>query len=154
MLSEEQKDALEKAHKKIGVISWEGHEIVFRRPTRTEWHNYMRMNGDAAANAAALDSHAQITLVAYDGDIQMPRARIAYTNELLEECPGFANAPEVAAVLAVLAGTAQQEDLANLGKVARVRQSGRRLTPTASPNGSPTSPEAPSSPTTDAPRPS
>ena len=43
----------------------------------------------------AQEHHSQITLVAFDGDVSMPGARVAYSQGLLAECPGFANAPEL-----------------------------------------------------------
>lgn len=140
MLSEESLEALRGKYKKIARVTWEGHELVFRRPTRDEWHAYLRAKGSAMETHTAQEHHSQVTIVAYDGQLDILSARTGYTNELLEECPGFANAPELGAALSVLAGTAQQEEIKNLGEVVRVFSASQPATRTASPNGSGTAP--------------
>jgi hypothetical protein len=153
-LTEEQLEALRARHKKIARVVWEGHECVFRKPTRDEWHAYLRSKDEPMSRHTAQELHSQLTLVAYDGETGLPAARIAYTAGLLEECPGFANAPELGAALSVLAGTAQEEEIEHLGKVVAVRSGRRSTTLTASPSGSSTAPAGESSASTAAPRPS
>jgi hypothetical protein len=152
MLDEAALEALRIKFKKIARVAWEGHEVVFRRPTRDEWHSYLRAKGSPMEAHTAQEHHSQITIVAYDGDTAMPGCRIAYTNGLLEECPGFANAPELGAALSVLAGTAQEEEIKHLGEVVRVLSARHPSTRTDSPNGSATAPTVgTSSATTDVP---
>ena len=150
-LTEEQLEGLRVKHRKIARVIWEGHEVVFRRPTRDEWHSYLRAQGSPMEKHTAQEHHSQITLVAYDGDMSMPGARVAYQQGLLEECPGFANAPELGAALSVLAGTAQEEEIKHLGEVVRVLSSRQGSTQTASPSGSAASSTIASSPTTPVP---
>ncbi len=150
-LTEEQLEGLRVKHRKIARVVWEGHEVVFRRPTRDEWHSYLRAQGSPMEKHTAQEHHSQITIVAYDGDMSMPGTRVAYQQGLLEECPGFANAPELGAALSVLAGTAQEEEIRHLGEVVSVRSGRQATTRTASANGSGGSTTAASSATTVAP---
>jgi hypothetical protein len=137
-VNEEQAKALETKYRRVAFVSWEGHEIVFRRPTRDEWHAYQRRRANPVEAPAAVETHAQITLAAFDGIVDPRQARERFTNEFLEDFPGFCNAPEVGAALGALAGTAQEEELAGIKKVVQFRPIIRPNTPAASPNGSPT----------------
>lgn len=137
-MNEEQAKALETKHRKIAIVSWEGNEVVFRKPSRDEWHAYQRRRANPVEAPAAIETHAQITLVSINGITDIRQARERFTNEFLEDFPGFCNAPEVGAALSALAGTAQEEELAAIKKVVEVRSATRPSSQAASPNGSPT----------------
>jgi hypothetical protein len=119
MLSEEQLEAMQQRWRKVVRVLWDGHECVFRKPTVPEYEAYQRQRADAQSSHAAMKQFSQVLIVYYDGDTSMPGARIAYTNGLIEDNPGFPNSPECGAALMYLAGTAQEEELAHLGKVLR-----------------------------------
>ena len=140
MLSEETLEELRKRSGKIGVIAYAGHEVVFRRPTRDECREYRRMQSSPQEKSDAIERLAQVTLVAFDGDLDVNRARTAYTGVFLEEYPLFASNPKVMGVLSVLSGVVEEEDAADLGKGACVRSGRPKSTQGASPNGSPTAP--------------
>jgi hypothetical protein len=148
MLNEAELDALQKTHRKIAELRWEGHQVVFRVPSVPEYEGYLRNRADAQAAVGAVRLLSQQILVAYDGDTTLPQARVSYTNGLLVECPGFPNGPEVSAAIMVLAGTVQEEEVANLKKVVTVRSPRTRILREGSPNGSLTAPEGPNSATT------
>lgn len=153
MLTEEQLAELGKRHKKVIRLEWEGHELVFRRPTTDEWIAYTRAR-DASGNYAAMRTNSQLTIVAYDGDMS-PSARNSYTNVFLEEYPGFPNAPDAVLVWSVLAGTTREEELRHMGEACAAYPSRPKPTRSDSPNGSATAPaDRASSPTTLAPSPS
>ena len=142
MLAEDQLESLRSRYGKIGVVAYAGHEIVFRRPTRDDCRNYRRMQASAAEKHDAIETLAQITLVAFDDDIDVNRARTTYTTTFLEEYPLFSSVPRVMSVLSVLSGVVEEEDVADLGKGGIYRSGRPRPTPTDSPNGSPTAPAA------------
>ena len=144
MLSDEQLDAMQRQYRKISRMLWDGHEFVFRKPTVPEYEAYQRQMGDPQSKHAALKQLSQVLLVYYDGDTSMPGARIAYTNGLIEDNPGFPNSPECAAALMYLAGTAQEEELAHLKKVVTCNGPRTASMRVASPNGSPTAHAGPS----------
>jgi hypothetical protein len=141
MLSEDQLEALRSQFTKIGVVDYNGHQIVFRRPTRDHCREYRRMRESPAEKHEATERLAQVALVAFDGETDVNRARTTYTNVFLDEYPLFASVPKVMAVLSVLTGMVEEEDAADLGKGASVRSVRPRSTPAASPNGSGTAPE-------------
>jgi hypothetical protein len=136
VLDDTQIESLQVKFRKVGVVSWEGHQILFRKPQRAEWHEYLRRKDTRGESHTALEQLTQQTIVAFDGETDVTKARVTYSNIFLEECPGFANAPEVSAILAVLAGTAQEEEVESLKKVGVVWSGRRNSTPMASQNGS------------------
>ena len=145
MLSEEQLEALKLQYQKIAVISYNGHQIVFRRPTRLQCGEYRREREDPQARADAVEHLAQKALVAFDGEMDANRARTTYTASFLEEFPLFANYPPVMAALSYLTGMVEEEDASDLGKGVRVLSARRPSTPEVSPNGSVTVPGLPPS---------
>ena len=142
MLTEENLETLTLRHGKIGRVEFAGHEIVFRRPTRDDCREYRRMQASPAEKHDAIERLAQVTLVAFDGDLDVNRARTFYTATFLEEYPLFSSNPRVMNLLSVLSGVVEEEDAADLGKGASVRSAHPKPTQTASPNGSPIAPAA------------
>lgn len=131
MLNEEQLEALTKKYGKIGVRDYDGHQIVFRRPTRDMCREYRRMRESDAEKHEAMESLAQKMLVAFDGEEDINKARTVYTCVFLEESPLFVNNPQTMAVLSSLTGIVEEEDARDLGKGASVRSARRVSTPTA-----------------------
>jgi hypothetical protein len=144
MLTEAQIEALRVQCGRVGVVEYNGHQIVFRKPTRDHCREYRRMRESANERHEALEHLAQLTIVAYDGTTEPNAARTQYTAVFLEEYPLFVNVAKVMNVLSVLAGLVEEEDAHELGKGASVRSGPPRSMPEGSPTGSLTSPTAPS----------
>ena len=119
----------------VGSLSWKGHQLVFRHPTLDEWDGYCR-NKAQDPGSGPNRQISQVLLVAFDGDVEVTRARMAYGAFLSAGNAGFPNAPEVTALLATLAGTVQEEDIAHMGKVCRIWAGDPVSTPRDSQSGS------------------
>ncbi len=124
----------------VGSLSWKGHQLVFRHPTLDEWDGYCR-NKAQDPGSGPNRQISQVLLVAFDGDVEVTRARMAYGAFLSAGNAGFPNAPEVTALLATLAGTVQEEDIAHMGKVCAIWSGAPAASRAASPNGSGTAPD-------------
>ena len=149
-LTEEQLEGLRVKHRNIARVVWEGHEVVFRRPTRDEWHSYLRAQGSPMEKHTAQEHHSQMALVAYDGDMSMPGARVAYRRGSLG-VPRFRERPGArrSAVGACGDGTGGGDPA--LGGSRQRQERTPATTRTASANGSGGSTTAASSATTVAP---
>lgn len=120
MLSEEQIQALRVQHGRVGVIDYQGHQIVFARPTRASIQAHRRAmvsGGDQAAGAS--DGLAQSCLVALDGETDRPKAIQAFSR-FLEEFPAYTSNDKHMSVMNVLSGATEEEDEKALGKAARI----------------------------------
>ncbi len=135
MLDEAGIKALEKTHKKVGVIDWDGHQLVFRRPSRVDTREYNRKQDSPAEKPDALDQLAQVTLVAFDGETDPIRARTLF-NVFLDDYPMFCNAPRVANLMGALGGAMEAEEAKALGKGVAIWPGTHPPTQTVSPNGS------------------
>jgi hypothetical protein len=131
MLDEPQLDALKVKHGKIAVIDYDGHQIVFRRPTRENCREYRRQRESPSEKHEAMEHLAQVTLVAFDGELDANKARTFYTATFLEEYPLFVNVPKVQNALSALSGMIEEEEAIDLGKGVSVRSARQRTSPTA-----------------------
>lgn len=141
MLTEEQLQELEKRHQKISVVRFNGHEIVFKKPSRVNCAEYRRMRESPAEKANATEQLAQVCLAAFDGETDANRARVAYTNVFLEEYPLFASTNDALAAISWLAGMVEDEAALDLGKGVQCRSSRLASMRAASLSGSSTAPE-------------
>jgi hypothetical protein len=121
---------------KVGVIEWSGHQILFRRPSRDQVHSYRAEQDSAAEKPGAVDKLAQAMIVAFDGETDPTRARVAFTGSFLEEFPMFTSSAKCRAVMNLLSGLVESEDAADLGKGVSVRSAPPARTPKASESGS------------------
>lgn len=156
MLTDEQIEAVRiRCGGKVGVVTWYGHQLVFRRPSRDQVRDYRRKQ-DTSEKPDALDQFAQVMIVCFDGEQDPTRARVAFTGSFLEEYPAFTSSARFMVVANSLAGLIELEESADLGKGASVRSSPPRSTPTASTSGPATfsADLTPPSPMTGAPPPS
>jgi hypothetical protein len=135
MLNEEQLETLRARHVKIGVVEYSGHQIVFRRPSRDQVRDYRRKQL-TDEKVDALDQLAQATIVAFDGEEDVTRARTTFTTVFLEEYPSACNHPKFMGCLSALSGLVEVEDEQDLGKGVSIRNGRREPSPKASPNGS------------------
>ena len=130
MLNDAQLDELKLKFQKIAVIDYNGHQIVFRRPTREHAREYRRMRESESEKHIAMESLAQQTLIAFDGDVEANSARTKYTLTFLEEFPLFVNVPRVVVALSALAGMVEEEDAKDMGKGVRLLNARPPSTPT------------------------
>ncbi len=140
MLDEAALDGLKLKYQKVGVYSYNGHQLVFRKPTRDDAREYRRERESQGEKHEATEHLAQRVLVALDGELDVIKARTAYTSIFLEEFPFFASIPEVQALLGWLGGLVEDEEAEHLGKGVQALNVRRKPTPEASPNGSGTAP--------------
>lgn len=134
-LTEARLDELRSKHGKIGVVDFNGHVLVFRRPSRENIRDYRRKQDSASEKMDALDQLAQITILAFDDTDDPNGARRLFTDVFLEEFPGATSHKRFVLCLSALGGMVEDEDAADLGKGVSVRDSRPARTPTASPIG-------------------
>ena len=137
-LSDQDHETIRARVGRTGTINFGGHELVFRRPTRLDVRDYRRKQDTAAEKPDALDQIAQISLVAFDGEQDLVRARMAFLG-FLDAFPLFTSGPAFMTVFSVLTGLVEAEDSDEMGKGVRVRSAPPRSTPTASATGFDTS---------------
>jgi hypothetical protein len=143
VLTEEQIGELEARWKKIALVDWDGHQIVFARPTREQIRDYRRKQEVGAQEKAdALEQLAQATIVAYDGVADQTKARVAFTSGFLEEYPAAVGSSRFTNALSWLAGSIEEETAEALGKGVSVRSSRPKTSGKASLPGSDPSREA------------
>jgi len=121
---------------KAGGVRFNGHSIVFKKPTRDHVREYRRKLDTPSEKADAMDQIAQVTIVAFDDKDDPNVARTHFTTVFLEEYPMATSNYKFNACLSSLAGLSELEDDADLGKGVIVRNAPRKPLPTASPNGS------------------
>lgn len=138
MLDDKQLDELKLKYQKIAVVEHDGHQLVFRRPTRDDCREYRRMRESPSEKHEAMERMAQTTIVALDGEQDVNKARTFYTSAFLEEYPLFVNHPNVVAAISALSGLVEEEEADELGKGVSVRSARRRTSPKGSPTGSDT----------------
>jgi hypothetical protein len=141
-LTEEQLEELRVRHTRIATIEWNGHELVFRKPSRDECRSYRVKLENVETKVDAAEQLCQQTIIAFDGDLNTVAARTRFTGVFLEETPMFAATAKCRIALGALMGLVEEEDLTNLGKGVSIRPSPQPPTPTGSPTGSPTVPAA------------
>lgn len=153
ILSDEQLQALNAAHKKVRVLAWDEHEIVLRRATRDEVRLYRERGEELQTKTDRVDQLAQTLIVAFDGETDPTKARVAFTSAFLEEYPGFTSAHWVAAVVSYLCGMVEEKDAADFLGVASARNAALASLRKGSPNGPAPSPTTASHPPMVLPRP-
>lgn len=124
VLTEEQLEGLRQKYGKIGVVEYNGHQVVFRKPTRENCREYRRKIASTAEKGDGPEFLAQSSIAAFDGETDPNKARTVYTAVFLEEFPLFANTQKVLSVLSLLSGMAEEEEADELGKGVQFR-SGR-----------------------------
>jgi len=142
-INEAQLEALRVKYGKIGIVEYNAHTLVFRKPTREQVREYRRKKDSDAEKMDAMDQLAQVTLLAFDAESDPDKARTTFTRQFLDDYPLAISNPKFVAVLSALAGLIEEEDAKDLGKGASVRGARPSTSPTASPNGSVQSSTAP-----------
>ena len=129
---------------RVGVVDWSGHQIVFRKPTREDIREFRRKGG-TAEEPDRVDQLSQVMLVAFDGEVDLVKARTMYLG-FLSEYPLFTSGAKCSAAINALSGIVEVESEAALGKYVRLLSARPKPMPKDSPNGSGTAPEATPSP--------
>ena len=128
---------------KIGVVDWQGHQLVFQKPTRDDIRDFRRKG---EGDPDRVDQLTQVMLVSFDGETDRVKARQAYI-AFLSDAPLFTDTAKCRAAVNVLGGIVEVEDSETLGKYVRILSARPRTTAKGSPNGSLTAPEGPPSET-------
>jgi hypothetical protein len=134
-LNDGELEQLRVKYAKIGVVEFSGHQIVFKKPTRDHIRDYRRKKDSDTEKMDAMDQLAQVTIVAYDRELDPNAARERFTMQFLEAYPMAISNPKFVAVLQGLAGILEEEDVRDLGKGASVRSAPPATSPKVSPNG-------------------
>ena len=109
--------ALEKQHRKVAHVQYNGHDLVFRRPTRAEAAYYREQidSQSSKSERAAADEHLAQSVVVQVDDVLSDgtptgqvRVREAF-NALLEEHPLMCMAAPVGRTLGKLTGILQED---------------------------------------------
>lgn len=123
-------EALRAKYGKIGAVAYNGHTLVFRKPTREHVREYRRKKDNDAEKMDAMDQLAQVTIVAFDDEEDPNRARTTFTTVFLEDYPLAISNPKFVSCLSALAGLLEEEDEKDLGKGVTVKGTPRASTPT------------------------
>lgn len=129
MFSEEKLEELRAKYGKIGIVDFSGHQVVFRKPSREQARDYRRKIATESEKPDAVDQLAQLTIVGFDGEEDVTKARIAFTGVFLEEFPLAMSNVKFITVISVLAGLVEEELDRDLGKGARIKGPPRAPSP-------------------------
>jgi hypothetical protein len=122
MRTDEQLEALRTRYNgKIGSVEYNGHELVFCRPTRDQAREYRRKMESAVEKMDALDQLAQVTIIAFDAEEDRIAARTTFTTLFLERYPLATSNPKLTICLSALAGLVEEEHEQDLGKGVRIK---------------------------------
>jgi hypothetical protein len=107
---------LEATHKRIKHVVYNGTDLVFRKPTRTECqqHRAAGLSDDTSVKAGADEQLAQLTIVVCGKAEGVPAARVAFL-ALLEEWPYLVNEKSVGRALSQLTGVTQDDGVKTYG---------------------------------------
>jgi hypothetical protein len=128
-LSDARLEELRIKYGKIGVVEYNLHSLVFRRPSRDHVREYRRKQDTPMEKADAMDQLAQVTIVAFDLEDEPNKARVIFTEKFLEDYPLAVSNPRFVSVLTALAGLIEEEEYKNLGKGASVKSAPQNSSP-------------------------
>lgn len=129
-VSEETLAQLTATHGRVKVVSYNGHELVFRKPKRAEVRMHAQALDDPQRKAGADEELAQLLIVAYDGVADARKARDAW-NDLLDDFPYAASSKPIGGAIAQLTGVVEDIDLKGSGPSSTSSASGPTHTPAA-----------------------
>jgi len=109
VITPEQIEQATAKHGRVKVVQYNGHEMIFRKPSRPECKDYARKMNDESTKNDADEQLAQILIVNFDGETDPVRARIAF-NAMLDEYPLAANSKAIGGAVSRLAGVVQDDD--------------------------------------------
>lgn len=129
MLSEGRLEELRQKYGKIGLVEFNQHVIVFRKPTRLDAREYRRKKDSEAEKMDAMDQLAQATIIAFDSQDDPNAARTTFTERFLEDYPLAVSNVRFMNVLSALSGIVEEEETKDLGKGASVRDAPQSTSP-------------------------
>lgn len=118
-LTEEQIESIRSRVGAVGVVEYDGHQLVFARPSRDQVRDFRRKEDTAAEKFDAADQLSQQILCAYDGETDPVKSRVAF-GVFLTERPMFTSSAKFRIVFNLLTGRVEQEDIADMGKGVRI----------------------------------
>lgn len=125
-------EALKRAHKRITHVRYNGHDLVFRRPTSDEAQVYRAMPNDTGDQA-----HERVATLA---QFILVHPSIETWHALLEDYPFMLNNEAVNEAISIAMGV--REEKKDLTSPAPPKRATPTASPAGSPSGSPSSPEA------------
>lgn len=109
MITPEQIEQATTKHGRVKLVQYNGHEMLFRKPSRPECKDYARkMNDDATKNDAD-EQLALMLVVNFDGADDQLGARRGLI-QLFDDYPLAANSKAIGGAISRLAGVVQDED--------------------------------------------
>ncbi len=115
MLSDETIEKLTATHGRIKYVVYNGVDLVFRKPKRTECQAFMMKREEGGASKIAADEQLAQQLIVRVGDIaELLPVRAAFL-ALLEEWPLLVSEKSVGNALGQLAGIIQSDELKSVG---------------------------------------
>lgn len=121
MLTEARLAELETRYGRIGVVPYNGHMVVFRRPSREDIRAHRRKQDSPSERPDSMDQLAQMTIIAFDDLDDPTAARVHFTSVFLEEFPLATGNSRFVNCLSVLSGVVEEEDAAAMGEGFSVR---------------------------------
>jgi hypothetical protein len=101
--------ALTERYGRIKHVTYNGNDLVFRKPSRAEVQQH-RKNANGADKESADEQLSQVLIVRVNGITEPESAREAFLN-LLDEWPYLTASPDVGRAVCVLSGLVQDESL-------------------------------------------
>jgi hypothetical protein len=130
MLTEQQIADLAKQFGRVKAVSYNGVDLVFRRPKRHEATMYLTAREAGGAEKAAADEQLAQWLIVQVGEATGDEARKAF-NALLDDYPLLPMEASIAGALGRLAGVVQDEALKSNGSSSRSNGAPPTHSPTA-----------------------
>lgn len=112
-ITEEHLRDLAKLHRRVKHVSYNGHDLVFRAPTRVECQMHRQTSRERGSEEAD-EELAQCTIVQID-DVTDPSKLRGIFLDLLEEFPFMVHEKSVGGSLAELTGVKQASELKRSG---------------------------------------
>jgi hypothetical protein len=133
MLSEEEVAALKALYGRAKYVTFNGVDLVFRKPKRTECQSFMMKREASPAEKVAADEQLAQQLIVVCGTTKGPdlvKVREAF-KALLEDWPLLVNEKGVGSALSQLVGLTQDEEAKSLGDTSKASGDPQMPTPAA-----------------------
>lgn len=126
-ITEERLRELQRQHRRVKHVRYNGHDLVFRAPSRTECQMHRQVSREQGGEEAD-EQMAKMTIVQLDDERDLAKVRGAFL-ELLEEWPFLVHEKSVGGALAELTGVKQSSELKNSGSASPPNGSPQTSTP-------------------------
>lgn len=126
-ITEEHLRELARTHKRVKHVAYNGHDLVFRRPTRVECQMHRSTTRESGAEEAD-EQLAAITIVQVDDVTDSTQVRASF-QALLDDWPYMVHEKSVGGALAELTGVKQDAELKRSGSAMQPNGSPQPSTP-------------------------